>query len=62
MKFKKLTQSQLDLLATIFGTIAGVAQLLRETNRLSDENSLLISGLATIALGIVTNKKSPSEF
>jgi hypothetical protein len=61
MKIKKLTQSQLDLLATIFGTIAGVAQLLRETNRLSDENSLLISGLATIALGIVTNKKS-SEF
>ncbi|MEG5175558.1 hypothetical protein [Microcoleus sp. B3-D7] len=49
-------QKYLDLLATIFGTVGGVAQLLVVTNRLSQDDGLLISGLATIALGIVANK------
>jgi len=52
LKFNTL----LDLLATIFGTIGGVAQLLVVTNRLSSDDGLLISGLATIALGLVANK------
>lgn len=49
-------QKYLDLLATIFGTVSGVAQLLVVTNRISRDDGLLISGLATIALGIVANK------
>ncbi|MEG4587207.1 hypothetical protein QUA54_18600 [Microcoleus sp. MOSTC5] len=50
----------LDLLATVFGTIGGVAQLLVVTNRINSDDGLLIGGLATIALGIVANKgKSP---
>ena len=53
----KLTQNQLDLLATIFGTIAGIAELLIATRRLSNEDGQLIAGLAMIALGIVSNKK-----
>jgi hypothetical protein len=46
----------LDLLATIFGVIGGVAQLLVRTHWISENDGLLISGLATIALGIVANK------
>lgn len=53
----KLPQNQLDLLATIFGTIAGVAELLVATKRLGNEDGQLIAGLAMIALGIVANKK-----
>ena len=46
----------LDSLATIFGTIAGIAQLLVATNRLNSDDGQLIAGLSLIALGIVTNK------
>ena len=53
----KLTQNQLDNLATVFGTIAGIAELLVATDRLSNEDGQLIAGLALIALGIVSNKK-----
>ncbi|MEG5043441.1 hypothetical protein [Microcoleus sp. B4-C1] len=53
----KLTQSQLDWLATFFGTIAGVAELLISTGRLNNEDGQLIAGLALIAWGIVSNKK-----
>ena len=56
MMMKINFQSFLDLLATVFGTISGVAQLLVVTNRISQDDGLLISGLATIALGIVANK------
>ncbi len=53
----KLTQNHLDLLATIFGAIAGIAELLVATRRLSNEDGQLIAGLAMIAWGIVSNKK-----
>lgn len=56
LKFK-LTQNHLDLLATIFGAIAGIAELLVATRRLSNEDGQLIAGLAMIAWGIVSNKK-----
>jgi hypothetical protein len=53
----KLTQIHLDLLATIFGAIAGIAELLVATRRLNNEDGQLIAGLAMIAWGIVSNKK-----
>ncbi|MEG3981867.1 hypothetical protein [Microcoleus sp. D3_18a_C4] len=53
----KLTQSQLDWLATFFSAIAGIAELLIATKRLSNEDGQLIAGLALIAWGIVSNKK-----
>ena len=56
MMMKINSHSFLDLLATVFGTMGGVAQLLVVTNRISQDDGLLISGLATIALGIVANK------
>jgi hypothetical protein len=49
-----------DLLATIFGAIAGIAQLLVATNKVNTDDGQLIAGLALIALGIVSNKK-PSQ-
>jgi hypothetical protein len=52
-----LTQNQLDNLATLFGTIAGIAELLVATERLSNGDGQFIAGLALIALGIVSNKK-----
>lgn len=51
----------LDSLATIFGAIAGIAQVLAATNRISTDDGELIAGLALVALGIVTNKKPRSE-
>lgn len=45
-----------DLLATLFGAIGGVAQLCVYTNRLSQDDGFFISGLATIALGVICNK------
>ncbi len=54
----KLTQNQLDWLATFFGAIAGVAELLVATRRISNEDGQLIAGLALIVWGIVSNKKS----
>ena len=53
----KLTHNQLDWLATFLGTVAGVAELLIATKRLSNEDGQFIAGLAMIALGIVSNKK-----
>lgn len=53
----KIKQNHLDWLATIFGTIAGIADLLVATQRLGKEDGQLIAGLAMIALGIVSNKK-----
>lgn len=52
----KLTQNHLDLLATIFGTIAGIAELLVATRRIGNEDGQLIAGLAMIAWGIISNK------
>lgn len=51
----------LDSLATIFGAIAGIAQVLAATNRISTDDGELIAGLALVALGIVSNKKPRSE-
>lgn len=45
-----------DLLATIFGAIAGIAQVLAATNRIATDDGELIAGLALVALGIVSNK------
>lgn len=45
-----------DNLATLFGIIGGVAQLCVYTNRLSQDDGFFISGLATIALGVICNK------
>lgn len=56
----KLTQNQLDWLATFLGTVAGIAELLIATKRLSNEDGQFIAGLALIALGIVSNKKPRS--
>ena len=53
-KLKKFLTS--DEMATIFGAIAGFAELLVATRRISNEDGQLIAGLALIALGIVTNK------
>ena len=52
----------LDSLATIFGAIAGIAQVLAATNRISTNDAELISGLALVALGIITNKKPDDLF
>jgi hypothetical protein len=49
----------IDLLATIWGTTTGVDQLLAVTHRISTDDGLLISRLATIAFGVVANKQSP---
>lgn len=51
----------LDSLATIFGAIAGIAQVLVSTNRIATDDGELIAGLALVALGIVSNKKPRSE-
>ncbi|MGB8686059.1 MAG: hypothetical protein WCD53_01775 [Microcoleus sp.] len=51
----------LDSLATIFGAIAGIAQVLAATNRIATDDGELIAGLALVALGIVSNKKPRSE-
>ncbi|MEG4594164.1 hypothetical protein QUB00_20485 [Microcoleus sp. F8_C2] len=52
----KVTQKHLDYLATAFGFIGGVSQLLMRTKFINENDGLLISGLATICLGIVANK------
>lgn len=51
-----------DLLATLFGAIGGVAQLCVYTNRLSQDDGFFISGLATIALGVICNKADIRKF
>ena len=58
---RKLNQNQLDLLATIFGTIAGVAELLVSSGRLNNQDGQLIAGLAMIAWGIISNKNTPGN-
>ncbi len=52
----KVPQKHLDYLATAFGFIGGVSQLLMRTKFINENDGLLISGLATICLGIVANK------
>lgn len=52
-----VTQINSDRLATCFGAGASIAQLLGATNIISHNNSLLISGLLSIAWAWVTNKK-----
>lgn len=56
----KLDRDKLDFLATLFGAIAGIAELLVATRRLGNEDGQLIAGLALIAWGIVSNK-NPSN-
>ncbi|MEG4959867.1 MULTISPECIES: hypothetical protein [unclassified Microcoleus] len=58
---KLIPQTLPDLLATIFGVVAGIAQLSVFTNRISQDDGLFISGLATIALGVITNKYEISK-
>jgi hypothetical protein len=57
MKKIKLNQDNLDNLATLFGAIAGIAELLVATDRISNGDGQFIAGLALIALGIISNKK-----
>ncbi|MDQ2096736.1 MAG: hypothetical protein QQW96_03715 [Tychonema bourrellyi B0820] len=47
-----------DTLATIFGAIAGIAHVLVAANRIPADDGELISGLALVALGIISNKKT----
>ncbi len=58
---KLIPQTLPDLLATIFGAVAGIAQLSVFTNRISQDDGFFISGLATIALGVITNKYEISK-
>lgn len=57
IKPKKWFLDHADLLATVFGAIAGVAQLLISTDHINPKDGLLVGGLATIAWGVITNKK-----
>ncbi|MEG3908660.1 MULTISPECIES: hypothetical protein [unclassified Microcoleus] len=56
MKFKKPTQDQLDILSTIFGGIAGIAELLIACKRVSNEDGQLVAGLALIVWSFFSNK------
>ena len=47
-----------DNWATIFGAIAGVAELLVATGTIKNEEGQLVAGIALILLGIVSNKKT----
>lgn len=49
----------IDLLATTLRTTVGVAQLLAVTHRISTDDGIFISRLATLAFGVVANKQSP---
>ena len=61
-KLKQWYLSHLDLLATVFGGIAGIAQLAVASEYISRKDGSFIGGLALIAWGIVTNKKTPINF
>jgi hypothetical protein len=61
IKPKKWFLDHADLLATVFGAITGVAQLLIATEHINAKDGLLVGGLATIAWGVITNKKSPAN-
>jgi hypothetical protein len=52
----KLTQQQLDRLATTFGAIASLAQLLVAVDAIGTKQGLLVSGLASIVWGWLTNQ------
>lgn len=56
-----MTRKQLDRLATIYGTIAGLATLLATQQWIEPRLGLTIAGIAQIALGIVSNKPSDYE-
>lgn len=52
----KLKAIQLDRLANLFSAIASLAQLMVAVEAIDFKQGLLISGLASIAWGWVTNK------
>jgi hypothetical protein len=48
-----------DTLASIFGTVAGLAQIAGQTGIINQQLATSISSVAVILLGIVTNKPLP---
>ncbi|MEG4424855.1 MULTISPECIES: hypothetical protein [unclassified Microcoleus] len=56
LRFRKPTIDQLDLISSILGTIAGVAELLVATGKISNEDGQLVAGFALIAWGFFSNK------
>lgn len=56
LRFRKPTIDQLDLIASILGAIAGIAELLVAAGKLSNQDGQLIAGMALIAWGFFSNK------
>lgn len=56
LRLRKPTIDQLDLIASILGAMAGIAELLVACNRISNEDGQLIAGMALIAWGFFSNK------
>ncbi|MEG4850846.1 hypothetical protein QUB10_08040 [Microcoleus sp. B5-D4] len=56
LRFREPTQYQLDTISTILGAVAGIAELLVASKRISNEDGQLIAGLALIAWGFFSNK------
>ncbi|MEG4044614.1 hypothetical protein [Microcoleus sp. Pol17_C1] len=56
MNFRKPTQEQLDILSTVFGGIAGIAELLVACKFVTNEHGQLVAGLALIVWSFFSNK------
>jgi hypothetical protein len=56
LRFRKPTVDQLDIISSILGAVAGIAELLVACNRVSNEDGQLVAGMALIAWGFFSNK------
>ncbi|MGL4618346.1 MAG: hypothetical protein ACRCZS_04715 [Chroococcidiopsis sp.] len=57
----KLNKNQLDYLATVFGTIAGICTVL-VTQEIGDRRAVgTVGGVATVLLGVISQRPTTSS-
>lgn len=56
LRFRKPTVDQLDVISSILGAVAGIAELLVACKYISNEEGQLVAGMALIAWGFFCNK------
>ena len=56
LRFRKPTVAQLDVISSILGAVAGIAELLVACKYISNEEGQLVAGMALIAWGFFCNK------
>ncbi|MEG4084559.1 hypothetical protein [Microcoleus sp. POL10_C6] len=61
LRYRKLTVEQLDLISSLLGAVAGIAELLVACKYLDNEKGQLIAGIALIVWGFFSNKQPRVE-